>query len=154
MQDNPYRAPESLIQVPNTTALADGQPIPAGKWRRFFNFLIDQLGAGGLGFVVGLGMGAIGWEPALNVLERHEVISGWLFMVVYYTIFEGMTGRTLGKLITGTKVVNERGEPPSFGQSLGRSFARLIPFEPFSCLAQDGRGWHDSAPGTYVVRTR
>ena len=72
----------------------------------------------------------------------------------YYVILEGMTGRTLGKLITGTKVVNERGEPPSFGQILGRTFSRFIPFEVFSFLAEDGRGWHDSVPGTYVGSTR
>ena len=154
MQDNPYRAPQSHIQVPNTTSLANGRPIPAGKWRRFFNFLIDRVGTLGFGFALGAGLGASEWEPGLKFLGQHEIISGLLIMTAYYIILEGMTGRTLGKLLTGTKVVNERGEAPSFGQILGRSFSRFIPFEAFSFLADEGRGWHDSVPGTYVVRTR
>ncbi len=154
MQDNPYRAPESLIQVPNTVAFTNGQPIPAGKWRRFFNFVIDRFGTVGFAIVIGAGAGASGWEPGLNFLVEHEIISGLLITIAYYILLEGMTGRTLGKLITGTKVVNERGEPPSFGQILGRTFSRFIPFEPFSFFGEDGRGWHDSVPGTYVVSTR
>lgn len=154
MQDNPYRAPESLIQVPNTVAFASGQLIPAGKWRRFFNFVIDRFGIVGFGFVIGGVVGVSGWEPGLNFIEEHQIISGLLISIAYYIILEGMTGRTLGKLITGTKVVNEHGEPPSFGQILGRTFSRFIPFEPFSFFGEDGRGWHDSVPGTYVVSTR
>jgi uncharacterized RDD family membrane protein YckC len=154
MQENPYRAPESLIQVPNTIAFANGRPIPAGKWRRFFNFLIDRVGAMGFGFVIGVGVGVSGWEAGLNFLLEHQIVSGLLIMIVYYVLLEGLTGRTLGKLITGTKVVNERGEPPSFAQTLGRTFSRFIPFEAFSFLGDDGRGWHDSVPGTYVVMTR
>ena len=70
----------------------------------------------------------------------------------YYCFFEGIWGRTPGKFLIGTKVVDEEGDPPSFGQIVGRSACRLIPFEPFSFFG--ARGWHDSISHTYVVRTR
>ncbi len=86
-----------------------------------------------------------------------EYAFGILVMLLYYTPLEALFGCTLGKLVTGTRVVNERGGKPSWGQALGRSFARLIPFEALSVLvASEGqvRGWHDALPRTWVVRKR
>ena len=54
-------------------------------------------------------------------------------------------------------VVNEDGGRPRWGQVVGRTFARLIPLEPFSVLFSNHkkrRGWHDSLSKTYVVRRR
>jgi hypothetical protein len=47
-------------------------------------------------------------------------------------------------------VVDEYGEKPSLSQILGRSFARAIPFEVFSCLGE--RGWHDTMSNTYLIK--
>lgn len=74
-------------------------------------------------------------------------------LVAYYVLFEAIFGRTPGKLITGTRVVTLDGAKPGFGQIIGRSFARLVPFEPFSFLGSRG-GWHDRWSGTRVVRVR
>jgi uncharacterized RDD family membrane protein YckC len=65
-----------------------------------------------------------------------------------------MTGRTLGKLITRTSVVDAEGRRPTFKQVLGRTFSRIIPFEPFSFFGKDARGWHDSMSNTFVVVKR
>jgi uncharacterized RDD family membrane protein YckC len=78
----------------------------------------------------------------------------FLCLPIYYILMEGIFGRTLGKLITGTVVVDGFGNKPSFGKIIGRSFARLIPFEAFSFLGSTGRGWHDSLTDTYVVKSR
>jgi uncharacterized RDD family membrane protein YckC len=70
---------------------------------------------------------------------------------------EWLTGRSLGKLATGTRVIAAEGGPPSFARVLGRTLARFIPFEAFSFLTdRDGRpvGWHDSLSRTRVVRVR
>ncbi len=78
-------------------------------------------------------------------------------MLTYYIAMEGFFGFTVGKLVTGTRVVTEGGGRPRWGQVVGRTFARLIPFEPFSVLFsndKERRGWHDSLPKTYVVRKR
>ena len=60
-------------------------------------------------------------------------------------------GQSIGKMITGTIVVTEDGQKPSFGQILGRSFARIVPFEPFSFLGNDASGWHDKWSETKVI---
>ena len=46
------------------------------------------------------------------------------------------------------------GRTPRFPQILGRSLARLIPFEAFSFFGALGVGWHDSFSNTRVIRTR
>lgn len=80
---------------------------------------------------------------------------GLLAVVFYYILMEAVFQRTLGKLVTGTIVVTTDGGQPSFGQVVGRSFARLIPFEPFSFLGGNPcKGWHDKLSGTLVIKSR
>ena len=74
-------------------------------------------------------------------------------VLLYYIILEGIFNTTAGKCATNTTIVNERGERPDFGQVLGRTFCRLIPFEAFSFFADGARGWHDSIPNTYVTES-
>jgi len=78
------------------------------------------------------------------------------FVLVYYLPQEAFSGRTLGKLITGTKAVNQDGTELSFGQALGRTLCRFIPFEAFSFFGENGRpkGWHDRIPNTMVISVR
>lgn len=75
------------------------------------------------------------------------------FLLFYYIILEGIFNTSAGKCATGTIIVNASGERPNFGQILGRTFCRLIPFEPFSFFGAEARGWHDSIPNTYVVES-
>lgn len=68
----------------------------------------------------------------------------------YYIGFEIAAGKTLGKFITKTRVIRVDGGRPSAAQIIGRTFARLVPFEPFSFLVRGN--WHDAWSGTCVVR--
>lgn len=163
---NPYHSPAAQIADALPDELLEIEP--AGRWRRFFNLLIDYacsallelLGwALYLAWLYGRGMESI--LSALETLEEpdffrdHGISLG--VMLLYYIAMEGFFGFTVGKLVTGTRVVNEAGGKPRWGQVVGRTFARLIPFEPFSVLFSSGkqrRGWHDSLPKTYVVRRR
>lgn len=72
----------------------------------------------------------------------------------YYFICEAIGQRTLGKLITGTKVVMEDGSKPYAAAIAVRCLCRLIPFEAFSFFAERSRGWHDSIAQTYVVNNK
>ncbi|MEN9604685.1 MAG: hypothetical protein RJB39_370 [Candidatus Parcubacteria bacterium] len=130
--------------TPNATNLL----VPASWGKRLSNHLIDIVLI--LAIEGGMIFGAtfIGDRKiALGVM-----ILGVASYVLYYLILESMFQTTVGKLITGTKVVNKEGNNPSFLQILGRSFARYIPFEPFSFLMRKyPTGWHDLLSGTYVV---
>jgi len=151
---NPYAAPTADIYKPHPFQ-APQPVVPAGQGARFLNFLIDQAVLTALGFGFFFAIVLVGGEGALRSLEGVPgIIFNVTFSLVYYIGLESTTSVTLGKLVTGTMVVNERGEPPTFGQIVGRSFCRFIPFEPLSCLGTRPRGWHDSIPKTYVVRSR
>lgn len=143
-QRTPYSPPSSMLSEPPLDPAESG----ASRLQRFGNLAIDQLALGVLGAALAIARGTDVPEPA--------ILESLLATVVYYAAFEATSGRTLGKLVTGTRVVAEDGAPARFGQILGRTLARFIPFEPFSVLfgGTPPRGWHDSLSGTRVVRAR
>jgi len=163
-QANPYAAPQSQPMAPAVVAaVARANPKPrivsAPRWLRFANLIIDQLMLVIIGFTV--------WLVCVVAAEDYGITGGLEFLrgvppvlldigltFGYYLLLEATTSRTVGKLVTGTFVVNEKGGKPTFGQIVGRSFARWIPFEAFSFFSQERRGFHDRLPGTYVVKTR
>lgn len=153
--DNPYAGPDAAIAEPVPPAI---HWTPAGKWRRFFNWLIDQLAIMLVMTVPLIAIYAIdesGWGAWLDGMAWwQERLLGIAFAVLYYTTLEGFVGMTFGKLLTGTRVVNEEGRKPTLRQALLRSLSRMVPFEMFSVLLADDddpRGWHDRWPRTRVV---
>lgn len=87
-------------------------------------------------------------EFPVTVLGVVSHISAYL---IYFILFEVSFQATIGKLFTQTVVVDINGRKPTFGQIVGRNFARLIPFEPFSCLSNPSNGWHDDLSRTQIV---
>ncbi len=77
-----------------------------------------------------------------------------LIFLLYYLILEGIFNTTAGKCATNTVIVNSSGDIPSVGQRIGRILCRLIPFEAFSFLGRNARGWHDTITDTYVVASK
>lgn len=74
--------------------------------------------------------------------------------LLYYTISEkAFRGYTLGKLITGTRVIREDGEELTFSDALLRSLCRLVPLEALSIWISNGL-WHDTWTKTKVIQTR
>jgi uncharacterized RDD family membrane protein YckC len=148
---NPYAAP--------TAALYDGpaQEVrhygAASRGQRFVNLVIDYLMVMALAFMAGIVLAlADRTNPFENGLTGQ--VLGYAVMAGYYIVFEALTGRTIGKLVTGTRVLSATGGEPSRGQIVGRSFLRFVPFEPFSFLGDTAAGWHDRFSKTTVVRLR
>lgn len=136
---------------------AEGEQIvePVGRGRRFANFLIDYLCHFVLSFIVGAVVVAFWGDRGVAALDSvPDIAFGVIVMCAYYIPLETLWGRTIGKLITGTKVVSEDGHRPSFSAVLKRTLSRFIPFEAFSFFGKDARGWHDTLSKTYVVRCR
>ncbi|MGO9326711.1 MAG: RDD family protein [Steroidobacteraceae bacterium] len=65
--------------------------------------------------------------------ERYQqTIWVWLGpIVLYYPVLEGFWGRTPGKLIAGTIVVDAAGRPPGIWKAVLRTLARLFEVNPF-----------------------
>lgn len=75
----------------------------------------------------------------------------WLSFPLYYLIMEFFFQRTIGKMITGSVVINEYAEKPDFVAVGLRTIIRIVPFEALSFL-NNNRGWHDRWTNTYVVK--
>jgi len=125
----------------------------ASQGRRFLNFIIDGIALRMLGAVVVAGMILVKWDGFFTI-PFSRILLNVLVLAFYYFTQEVLLGRTLAKFITGTKVISADGTRPVFFQIIVRTFFRLIPFEPFSCLGKQPVGWHDEYSGTRVVLTR
>lgn len=131
----------------------------ASRGQRFANFILDLL----MQFIIAVLLGVVAtvlayvfnadglliWIDEMDGLQ--ERLIGILIMLTYYVPFEALTGRTVGKYITKTKVVMEDGSLPPAGTVFIRSLCRILFIEALSFLGNPPRGWHDSASKTYVV---
>lgn len=153
-----------MADAPALPQMNAGEPVPAGKGLRFANFFIDSIILNVIGFFVGVVLVVMLLSSGYTMDEEGNFTNMPLWMnlslnfanipitIAYFIILESLLGRTIGKLITGTKVVNAEGGTATMGQVVGRTFARFIPFEAFSFLGETSRGWHDSLSKTYVVK--
>jgi uncharacterized RDD family membrane protein YckC len=121
----------------------------AGLGSRIINYLFDPLGIGLFTFAIGTVLSALGLEALL--MEANGMLMGFLIVMTYYCVLEGLTSRTLGKFITGTYVVTDEGLKPGFATILGRTLCRFIPFEAFTFLFSSV-GFHDRLSHTRVVK--
>ena len=126
--------------------------IPATRIKRFLNLLIDYIGAILFGGII---MMFLYITETLDVDEKAAVaerLIGILTYLLYYIIMENFfRGKTLGKLITKTRAVDQQGRHPGLKTVLLRSLSRIVPFEPFSFLTDDNSGWHDYWTHTMVI---
>jgi uncharacterized RDD family membrane protein YckC len=85
-------------------------------------------------------------------------------LVAYFPLMESLLGRSVGKFVTRTRVVNANGRNPSIVQSLVRTLFRLIEVNPLLVggspagiavlLSRHKQRIGDMAAGTYVVLER
>lgn len=126
----------------------------ASAWRRFFNFIIDMLMFYLFAFFYWAILAVFNFS---EIVIRSKLINLLLVIgirVGYYILFEQVFGKTIGKMITQTRVVDEKGQKPSFNKIIGRTLSRLIPFDQISFLSSEPIGWHDTISGTRVVNDR
>jgi len=74
-----------------------------------------------------------------------------VIQIVYYGLFETLTGRTIGKYATETRVIARDGSVPDSNAIFLRTLCRQIPFEFISFIGIIPMGWHDSLSKTLVV---
>lgn len=118
---------------------------------RFVNFVIDFIV-----IFIFYGMIVPNFEQFLNLTSKAELIiyrmgTLVLFFAIYYIPFEHKYQKTLGKIITKTKVVNLEGEKAELGDIISRTFCRLIPFDRFSFFFTRN-GFHDAISKTKVIK--
>jgi uncharacterized RDD family membrane protein YckC len=149
-QNNPFEPPRADVNAAFEASAARPQLNDASMGARFLNLLIDTIVRRVLGGPIGTF--AADQFGVTGRVGRVALALGWIF--VYYLVFEATLGLTLGKLVTGTRVVTVDGSKPTFGQICRRTLARFIPFEPLSFFGSSLSGWHDTMSRTRVVRVR
>jgi uncharacterized RDD family membrane protein YckC len=88
----------------------------------------------------------------LRLFTRFGIL---ITMFLYYLFFEITLARTMGKLFTGTIVMNlEDNKKASVDRVISRTFCRFIPFEIFSFLSKYPYGWHDKLSNTFVTTVK
>lgn len=142
------------------------EELLASNGQRFLNYFIDYIFTYVFSYLFGLTVPLI-----INVLDSIGLTGfgfwvynssniTWFFVSIlislgYYLLLESLFGRTLGKLVTGTVVINENGLKPDFQTIFKRTLCRCIPFDALSFLGSSRTGgWHDSISNTFVVNKK
>jgi uncharacterized RDD family membrane protein YckC len=69
---------------------------------------------------------ALGIDPEDESTQSQQLLIYVVLTLGYFTIAEALTGQTVGKRLTGIRVVTEEGEPISWGKSIGRNLLRIV----------------------------
>ena len=150
---NPYDPPGVDVNAGGGFGAAGPEARPdAGLGARLVNFVIDNVLIIVVGSIAAAVVALLGGDMAS---ETTSTVVGCGTVFVYYLVLEAAFGWTVGKLVSGTRVVTVDGRKPHLGHVIGRTLARFLPFEPLSLVF--GRGssaWHDSIVGTRVVKVR
>ncbi len=139
----------------------DAEPVElemASQGKRFGTFVIDRILSFGLSMIIALLYFAINPDAAER-LEANNAFAkvidyalGYLSLFIYYTFFEAVcNGRTIGKIICGTRALTVDGEIMDAGTVVKRTLCRMVPFDAFSFLGAYANGWHDRWSDTMVV---
>lgn len=134
----------------------------ASNGQRFINVIIDLL----IQHIIGLSIAytitliaqATNWFALADWIEdsdfTEQLIIGIVLSFCYYSVTEIYFSRSIAKYFTKTLVVMRDGSKPSNKTIIIRTLCRFIPFEAFTYLGENARGWHDYFSETYVVRKR
>ena len=115
-----------------------------------------------ISFLLGRAFNEAGEKDGTNLLNSTLVNAGWLIMILLavtnFVILPLFTGKSLGKMLTGLRIVKADGNPPSLSSLLIRHLGgyplTLLTFGLGFLLAvfsQKGRALHDLLAGTIVV---
>ncbi|GAB4093898.1 RDD family protein [Flaviaesturariibacter terrae] len=137
----------------------DMQPelVQADSGKRLLNLIIDRVAFYGFLFVVGMVLGLITPRAVgfFQSIADNPIVDALLTMLLY-ALYMGaqealFKGKTLGKLITGTRAVYQDGGSINASTAFTRGLSRIVPFEPFSALGSPTYPWHDKWTDTFVI---
>lgn len=132
--------------------------VRASAGKRFLNYLIDVIAF----YIVVFGTfvliaiksptsvdGLIDDNPGSDLIGRILALIGYaLFMSIVEAV---SNGKSLGKLITGTRAINLDGSNISATTAFGRGFSRAVPFCVFSAFGTPCDPWQDRWTDTMVI---
>jgi uncharacterized RDD family membrane protein YckC len=154
---------EPLENAAETQGLFDDMQyrlVQASMGKRFLNYLIDVIVFGVLIFIALMVIATFNPQLIETLIKKNETgdlsfVQQLLIQVIYGTymfIVEALfKGKSLGKLITGTRAVKQDGSPLMLREAQLRGLCRMVPFNAFSALGSPSFPWHDRWTKTYVI---
>ena len=134
--------------------------VRAKAGKRFLNYLIDLI----LFYILATVVRVIKYliSPTFFQTIGNDSDSSpynWIMSIILYAVYMAtfetiFKGKSLGKLITGTRAVNLDGSKISMKTALERGFSRAAPFCVFSALGTPCIPWQDKWTNTMVVDER
>jgi uncharacterized RDD family membrane protein YckC len=159
--DNTPNTPEIRADDPNILDDVHYTLYQATSGKRFVNYLIDWLGfyliwrllliqlLVQLLFLIDFPI-----DNRLALYAFSYLAVATVFGLVVGGVEAATGGKTLGKLITATRAVNDDGSRISAKTAFLRYLVRLVPFEAFSALGNPSYPWHDRWTKTVVIDER
>ncbi len=161
-QDNPPGARfcancgATLVTTVEPTSPAAAAVEYMGFWIRLRASIIDGIIIWFISFVLSPFLLRPIIDPQFSALSSIF----WLPLTwLYYWLFTGIKGQTLGKMVVGIKVVNARGDRVGLGiaalrEIVGKTLSAIALCIGFLWVAWDRQKqcWHDKIASTYVVK--
>ncbi len=138
--------------------------VPAGWAKRLANYVIDIIVFSTLLSILLMVIapvfppaakwlqgkpGSFGLNNQITLIDQLMISCLYGF---YMSVLEAiLKGKSIGKLITRTRVVEQNGLPVTTQAAFIRGLVRIIPFEQLSAISFSCRPWHDRWSGTIVV---
>ncbi|MCX7357016.1 MAG: RDD family protein [Alphaproteobacteria bacterium] len=98
-------------------------------WRRWIGSWLDFIA---VALLVVLPVIAVDAIPGLTEeIKRYAVWPACILGLLYFPVLEGFWGRSLGKLVSGLKIVDKNGRVPGLGRAVVRTLFRLVEVNPF-----------------------
>src|ERR1700761_7941592 len=126
MERNPYAPTQAAL---NEVPLDEPSAAPelASRGRRLANTLIDSVAYIVVSIVIGVVSAVLKLTLNIDVIGFLGPLFGIVVLLLYYIVGEALFGRTLGKVVTGTRVVAESGGPAKLWQVVLRTLYRFVP---------------------------
>jgi uncharacterized RDD family membrane protein YckC len=170
-EPDPIWQPRPALDRPPAVRHEVEEPVRwGGFFRRLFALLVDLIvliAFCALMFMmayVGYKAGLAGWGRTLtwNNTGPLLVFTSWGtcgLATVYFVVFHGLAGKTIGKWIFGLRVVGPEQTPIGYRQSLLRwlaavAFAPLVLGFLWVLWSPQKRAWHDYVARSWVIRDR
>ncbi len=127
----------ATVGTNNEKVVTNQQIQPVNKGIRLINCLVDLV----VVFILTAVLFALTQQPG------ELLLFGCSF--IYYWLLESLSGKTIGKLLTKTTVVDGHGQRPNKARILLRTVLRFYPFDTLSFLFGKA-GAHDVLSKTYL----
>ena len=142
----------------NDLLVFEPELVRASTGKRFANLIIDLIAMYAFYMALGILLALLSpsFMESLDTDSTQSAPVDRLLSLVLYALFMGLVeglfkGKSLGKLITGTRAVNLDGSKITFSKAFARGFSRAVPFCAFSAFGTPCDPWQDRWTDTMVI---